>query len=154
GNSPKRAESTHQDDADPTHLWRQRKLQGLAIADGYYGLGPLYQKSYERLSRCGEYLEFGVHELLDGTKHRELVRIVRCRDRVCPSCQKINSLVLFGHLSEVVCEVVRRRPKDQTLLVTLTTRNVSGEALSGEVDRQLEAFRKLIRRQAVARVVT
>lgn len=139
---------------DPTRDWRQRKLRGLAIAEAYDRLGLLHAKKAERLRNCGTYQEYGVHELPDGSLLRQLVRINSCKGRMCPTCQRIKSLSLFHQLKELVCEAVQRRPKDQALLVTLTTKNVPGEALSGEIDRQLAAFKKLIRRKAMACVVT
>lgn len=139
-------------EGDHLDTWQKRKGANLIIADGLERLG--YPDRAARMRACGTCLTFGRYDLPNGEAHHRLDGGDFCRSRLCPVCQALRSRQLFHQLAAVVAELVSRRPDDQALLVTLTTLNVSGEALGAEIDRQLEAFKKLIRRKALARVVT
>lgn len=137
---------------NPTGTWRTRKKANLAIADGLDALG--HADLATRMRACGNCLTFARYDLPNGEPLHRLDGGDFCRARLCPVCQALRSRRLFHQLAEATTVFLARRPGDQALLVTLTTKNVPGEALSAEIDRQLEGFKKLMRRKALASVCT
>lgn len=129
--------------------WRKLKLKSQAVSnvlpvDTKYWLGRS-----QRMFDCGSTLEFAV----DTHGNKRLLRAMFCRDRICPSCQKRRSLVMF-HQVKSVCQVLQRQhPTMRYLLLTLTVPNVKGEELSDSLSHMTSSFYRLMKRAEVKRSI-
>lgn len=75
-----------------------------------------------------------------------------CRVRLCPMCSWRRSLKVAGQVSQILDAINRREPMAYVLL-TLTVRNVRGEALSGALDAMMRGWQRFIQRENYKRAV-
>ena len=127
--------------------WRNLKLKTQAVA----GVLPIDSKYWlgrsQRMFECGSTLEFAVN----AQGNKRLIRALFCRDRICPSCQKRRSMVMF-HQVKAVCQVLQKQhPTMRYLLLTLTVPNVKAEKLSEEISNMTASFYRLMKRAEVKR---
>lgn len=107
----------------------------------------LYGKKYERVVRCGDFLQFA-HEIgIDGTigSKGKLFKAEFCRERLCPMCSWRRSLKVFGQVSQIM-DMIANDCKFSML--TLTVPSVDGEHLASTIKRMMKAFNVLTRYKA------
>lgn len=113
-----------------------------ALADLDREHAVIYGKKYERVSKCGSFLQFA-HEIgTDGTIgiKGKLYKAEFCRERLCPMCQWRRSLKQFGQVSQIMDLIA---DKYKYLMLTLTVPNVSGYDLQKTIKRLLSSFNRL-----------
>ena len=102
----------------------------------------MYGKKYDRIVRCGDFLQFA-HEIgLDGVPDAKgkLFKAEFCRERLCPMCSWRRSLKIFGQVSQIMDMIA---DDYKFLMLTLTVPNVSGQMLEQTIKRMMKAFNRL-----------
>ena len=125
--------------------WREKKLKNEMLANAYEGID--YSKA-ERLRDCGQYLRFRVYP--DGEKRLDMMN--SCRVRLCPMCSWRRSLKAFYN-TNAVCMELARFNEYRYIMLTLTVRNCTGDALSSQIDALFEAFNRFMGYAAVKKSV-
>ena len=125
--------------------WRKSKLKTEAVAMAFndndmtdkYWLGR-----YVRMMDCGSVLKFAVSRVGE----KRLVTANFCRDRMCPSCQRRKSLVVFHQVKNVCLSIKKENPTFKYLLLTLTVPNVKADRLKDEIKHIHKSWGRLVKR--------
>ena len=124
--------------------WNERKRESVKISYSFKRLG--YQKVYERISKCGNYLEF--KRFSDDTL--KLYHAYFCRNRLCALCNWRRSLIIYHQMKDCV----NLLSKDyKFLFLTLTVRNCKFPDLADYLDDLKESLNRLFRRKEVKKIV-
>lgn len=125
--------------------WKEKKLSNIS----YYELLAILQfKKAERVSMCGEVLEFNV----DHEGKSKLAKAWFCKSSLCPICNWRKSMKHTEQAKKVVAEVVRRKPTARWLFLTLSVRNAyDGEDLDKSLKQMAEGFRRLMMYKKIAK---
>lgn len=123
---------------EDSHDWRTSKLKTDAVA-----LELDFVGRSQRMFDCGSSLTFAV----SATNEMRLYRAFFCKDRMCPSCQKRRSLVLFHQVKDVCQSIQNENPTYKYLLLTLTVPNVKAEKLSDELKHLMKSWDRLAKRK-------
>lgn len=118
--------------------WVTPKLKSSAVA-----LELNHAGRSQRMFECGSCLEF----VVSSSNKIRLYRADFCKDRMCPSCQKRRSLVLFHQVKSVCCSIQNENPTFKYLLLTLTVPNVKAEQLSDEIKHMMKSWKLLTKRK-------
>lgn len=124
--------------------WRGRKILSLKLADIFKELQ--YKDSLiERVATCGDTLRFIRQE--DGSL--KLYQAYFCKNKLCPMCNWRRSMKYSYQASRIVDEAIKQEPKGRFLFLTLTVKNVEGEALNSTISQLTKSFDRLFRRAKV-----
>ena len=124
--------------------WRGRKILSLKLADIFKELQ--YKDSLiERVATCGDTLRFIRRE--DGSL--KLYQAYFCKNKLCPMCNWRRSMKYSYQTSRIVDEAIKQEPKARFLFLTLTVKNVEGEALNSTISQLTKSFDRLFRRAKV-----
>lgn len=124
--------------------WRGRKLLSLRLADIFQELG--YKQSLiQRIQFCGELLQFIQQE--DGSL--KLYQAYFCKNKLCPMCNWRRSMKYSYQTSRIIDEAIKQKPKGRFLFLTLTVKNVPGDALNDTISQLTKSFDRLFRRAKV-----
>ncbi len=99
----------------------------------------------ERLRLCANFLNF----LWKKTGEQKLEGAMFCHLRLCPICSWRRSLKAQAQMMQVVQYLERQERQYRWIMLTLTTKNVPGEELSGQIDRMMDGWKRLIQRKEV-----
>ena len=124
---------------DPT--WTTKHTATLRLAEAYDAIG--LPSNGARCRTCGIgilYLESPAHG------RQSLAAAHFCRDRLCPTCSWRRSRRLSAQADNVLRAATAAHPSRSFVLLTLTQRNVPGEALPLEISRILTGWRLLTRK--------
>lgn len=124
---------------DPT--WTTKHTATLRLAEAYDAIG--LPSNGARCRTCGIgilYLESPAHG------RQSLAAAHFCRDRLCPTCSWRRSRRLSAQADNVLRAATAAHPSRSFVLLTLTQRNVAGEALPLEISRILTGWRLLTRK--------
>lgn len=117
--------------------WESHKLSTFKLFDSYDRLGN--ERKAERVSKCGDYLQF--KQLDDG--ELRLHRANFCKVRLCPMCAWRRSLKVFAQVSKIMTAFEADNPDCTYLFLTLTCRNVVADELSAQIDNLMAGFKAL-----------
>lgn len=109
-----------------------------------------YAAAAARAQTCSTYWQ-GFYCPICGTYHH--MHTTGCKHRLCPICAVRASRVVARQATEAVDYMVSSNPSLKCSLLTLTQRNVSGDALSKEIDSMLAAWQALRHLRAFSRNV-
>lgn len=124
--------------------WRGRKILSLKLADIFKELQ--YKKTFvERVISCGETLRFIQNQ--DG--NLKLYQAYFCKNKLCPMCNWRRSMKYSYQTSRIVDEAIKQEPKGRFFFLTLTVKNVEGEALNSTISQLTKSFDRLFRRAKV-----
>ena len=118
--------------------WQVKKMSSLKVAQSYGRLG--FQKKYDRICSCGDYLEFAVNS---STMEMKLKTAYFCRERLCSMCIWRKSLKVFHELSQVVDEYKTIFPSHHGIMLNLTVKNCYGDNLKITVDKMMLGWKNL-----------
>jgi len=127
--------------------WRAKRLGAIRLAGALAAIGLTGNAA--RCRGCGTVLVFNECPS-DGQKRLKEANF--CRERLCPMCAWRRSLRLTHDVSQVLHEAARREPRRRWVMLTLTQKNVPGEALAGEVGRVLSGWGRLSQRRELRAV--
>ncbi|MCE2345808.1 protein rep, partial [Streptococcus thermophilus] len=126
--------------------WRGRKILSLKLADIFKELK--YKKTFvERVISCGDTLQFIQNQ--DG--NLKLYQAYFCKNKLCPICNWRRSMKYAYQTSRIVDETIKQEPKGRFLFLTLTVKNVEGEALNSTISQLTKSFDRLFKRAKVQR---
>lgn len=126
--------------------WRGRKILSLKLADIFKELQ--YKKTFvERVISCGDTLQFIQNQ--DG--NLKLYQAYFCKNKLCPMCNWRRSMKYSYQTSRIVDEAIKQSPKGRFLFLTLTVKNVEGEALNSTISQLTKSFDRLFKRAKVQR---
>ena len=126
--------------------WRGRKVLSLRLADIFENLG--YKKSLvERVQTCGDTLRFIQNQ--DGSL--KLYQAYFCKNKLCPMCNWRRSMKYSYQTSRIVDEAIKQESKGRFLFLTLTVKNVEGQALNSTISQLTKSFDRLFKRAKVQR---
>ena len=126
--------------------WRGRKILGLKLADIFKELQ--YKKTFvERVISCGDTLQFIQNQ--DG--NLKLYQAYFCKNKLCPMCNWRRSMKYSYQTSRIVDEAIKQSPKGRFLFLTLTVKNVEGQALNSTISQLTKSFDRLFKRAKVQR---
>lgn len=126
--------------------WRGRKILSLKLADIFKELQ--YKKTFvERVISCGDTLQFIQNQ--DG--NLKLYQAYFCKNKLCPICNWRRSMKYSYQTSRIVDEAIKQSPKGRFLFLTLTVKNVEGEALNSTISQLTKSFDRLFKRAKVQR---
>ncbi|WP_347229895.1 protein rep [Streptococcus thermophilus] len=126
--------------------WRGRKILSLKLADIFKELQ--YKKTFvERVISCGDTLQFIQNQ--DG--NLKLYQAYFCKNKLCPMCNWRRSMKYSYQTSRIVDEAIKQSPKGCFLFLTLTVKNVEGEALNSTISQLTKSFDRLFKRAKVQR---
>lgn len=120
--------------------WRSHKMESLSLSDSFGRIG--FENKAERVSHCGDLLEFKRYDSGDMNLHRANF----CKVRLCPMCSWRRSLKIFGQVSNVM-NYLTENYEYRYIFLTLTVKNVLGDKLSSELDILFKAFNLLTKRK-------
>lgn len=106
-----------------------------------------YMRRADEVEHCGEYLRFA-HE--EGEEKRKLVDARFCRDRLCPFCNWLKSLKLFGQLSRILDFL---KEDYAFIFLTLTIPDLPEQDLDLGLDRLFAAWAMLAKRKAYKKAI-
>lgn len=124
------------------------------VAAAAYQCGEEFQKRAARYHQCCEAVAF--KEWADnstGEMKRTYGGGKPCRQRLCPTCQHLKSRVLVTQLGQVHAKHMEKNPDSVGLLLTLTLKNCTPEALRQTIQDMHHSFGKLRRRVEFERSV-
>jgi plasmid rolling circle replication initiator protein Rep len=130
--------------------WRKLRLKTEAVGHAILTPESYWAKRSERILDCGAYLKFAV----DNSGNMRLIFARFCKDRLCPSCQKRRSLMMFHQVKDVCTSIQQENPKMQYLLLTLTVPNVKYTELKSELDHLTKSFKRLTERAIFKRSIS
>ena len=126
--------------------WRGRKILSLKLADIFKELQ--YKKTFvERVISCGDTLQFIQNQ--DGTL--KLYQAYFCKNKLCPMCNWRRSMKYSYQTSRIVDEAIKQSPKGRFLFLTLTVKNVEGQALNSTISQLTKSVDRLFKRAKVQR---
>ena len=126
--------------------WRGRKILSLKLADIFKELQ--YKKTFvERVISCGDTLQFIQNQ--DG--NLKLYQAYFCKNKLCPMCNWRRSMKYSYQTSRIVDEAIKQSPKGRFLFLTLTVKNVEGQALNSTISQLTKSFDRLFKRAKVQR---
>jgi plasmid rolling circle replication initiator protein Rep len=106
-------------------------------------------KMFNLISECGDYLTF----LADfEMENRKLHRGNFCKNRFCPMCTWRTSCKDTFKIS-ILMEHLRKEENKEFIFLTLTTPNVKGDKLEEEIINYNKAFKRLMERKEVKKIV-
>lgn len=126
-----------------------KKANSVRLADAYLELSdsmPALMKRAQRVSGCGDFLEFHVSE-----QKTRLAVANFCKDRLCPMCNWRRSLKIFGQMSKVMD--VLQGDGYRFLFLTLTVKNCSGDDLRAVLDDMQKAWTRMMHLKVFKSVV-
>ena len=127
--------------SDPKNNQRKNKLRNEAVAASFESFDE-FENRHTRMMDCGAILKYAV----SAERERRLIYARFCRDRMCPSCQKRKSLVIYHQVREVCIEIKKENPTFKYLLLTLTVPNVKADRLKDEIKHINSSWKKLSQR--------
>lgn len=133
---------------DSKFPWRQRKKQGLRLADVYKAGGMA--KEADRVLSCSTWLEYLA--TIDGSK-KQLHHFNACKKRLCPLCAARKAKLMATRLTKILAKVKEDHQGTQLIFLTLTMENVPGDKLREALDLLTKAWKKLMDRKPVQRAV-
>lgn len=123
----------------------------LASSETYDGAARRYANKAQACAQCGTYIGMTTDPQ---TGKAAIAAANFCRLRLCPMCQRRRSLRIFGVTSKILDHIDQTRPGQQRwLLLTLTVRNCSLDALEGNLTHMANGWRALQRRPGYKRRV-
>lgn len=131
--------------------WAQQKALASVLWYAYLQDNPA---KAARVQRCADSLKF---ERAESGRLR-LAEARFCRVRLCPICQWRRSLKVYGQTADIVRYLAAQRAAQGRkpyafLMLTLTVRNVSAEALRAELDALSAGWQRITQRAEVRRAV-
>lgn len=120
--------------------WHLRKLENQYISTAY---AEINAAKAERLAACADCLVF--RRVAADNAALRLVKANFCRVRLCPICAWRRSLKTHAQMMKILENV---DDGYAFLMVTLTVKNVRGEALGKALDDILSGFKRLVKRKA------
>lgn len=121
--------------------WELHKINATYIQHAYKEIDMAKSK---RMQKCAEWLQFAVEA--DGTKRLHNANF--CRVRLCPMCQWRRAVKCYSQMAQVV--ELLKQDGYEFLFLTLTMKNVSGEALSDAITHILKSFNRLTKKSLFA----
>lgn len=106
-------------------------------------------KRADRMRDCGDYLKF----VTPSGEERRLYRANFCRERLCLNCNAIRAKMMTAKAFKMADDILKDAPTLVPLLLTVTLKNCIEEELESEISVYLNAFKKLVQRKTVKRVV-
>lgn len=106
-------------------------------------------KMFNLISECGDYLTFFADFEME---NRKLHRGNFCKNRFCPMCTWRTSCKDTFKIS-ILMEHLRKEENKEFIFLTLTTPNVKGDNLEEEIINYNKAFKRLMERKEVKKIV-
>ncbi|KAA0068235.1 replication protein, partial (plasmid) [Rhodanobacter sp. T12-5] len=124
--------------------WKGKKRRANLMAEHYEALqkkigAPYYGKKAERLSECAEHLSF---KRDPETGRLKLYQAHFCKVRLCPMCAWRRSLKIAYH-NKLIVEEANRQYGCGWIFLTLTVRNIEGEALKPTISDMMKGWNRL-----------
>lgn len=119
--------------------WDLHKINSTYIMHAYKEIDMAKSK---RIEKCADWLQFKLN--VDGSKSLHNANF--CRVRLCPMCQWRRAIKCYSQMAQVLD--LLRQDGYEFLFLTLTIKNVSGEALNGAITAILKAFGRLTKLKA------
>lgn len=114
-----------------------------------YAKGVFTPKTLERVKTCGDFMQ---HLTTFDMNAKRVHRSNSCGNRFCPICTW-NKAKKDAIQISVTMQGIREEKDQEFILMTLTAPNVSGAELKNEIDKFNVAFKNLMKRQAVTKVI-
>lgn len=114
-----------------------------------YAKGIFTPKTLERVKSCGDFMQ---HLTTFDMSAKRVHRSNSCGNRFCPICTW-NKAKKDAIQISVMMQAIREEREQEFIFLTLTAPNVTGEELKSEIDRFNVAFKNLMKRQAVKKVI-
>lgn len=108
-----------------------------------------------RISDCGQWLifkQFTADELMEHDKKIKLSKAHFCRVRHCPVCAWRRTLALIGRFKRHLPDYLAKYPNYDYIVLTLTVKNPPMEYLRTTIQTMNDAFKKLLKRDAVLKI--
>lgn len=125
--------------------WQKKKLANV----NYFELLHILKfKKAERVSQCGEILDFDVtHE-----GRMKLAKAWFCKSPLCSMCNWRKTMKRSVQTTKIVEEVVRQKPNSRWLFLTLSVKNVfAGEELDRSLKQMTVGFNRLMKYKKVTK---
>lgn len=123
--------------------WRERKMENKFLSAAYEEINA---HKAERLRLCAKFLHFIRNP---ETGKQNLEGAIFCHLRLCPICSWRRSLKARMQMMQVVQYLEQQGKKYRWIMLTLTTKNISGEELSNQIDQLMNAWKRLTQRKEV-----
>ena len=114
-----------------------------------YGKGIFTYKTLDRVKSCGDFMQYLTNVELSAKKTH---RSNSCGNRFCPLCTWTKAKK-DAILISVLMQAIREEQQQEFILLTLTAPNIIGAELKSEIDKFNVAFKNLMKRQAVKKVI-
>jgi plasmid rolling circle replication initiator protein Rep len=127
-------------------LRRQAKLSSIAVAEAFGKCRGPYAKLAARMAECCSRIEVDCFRIGDDEDiQRRVSRCNACHIRLCPLCERSRARKRHKLLCQIAQAWFARRPRDQAVLLTLTTKSISGDSLLDGIDQFMVALRRFTR---------
>lgn len=123
--------------------WTTLKLKSFAVSKSFNNTKDYLIKRSSRMESCGSVLHFAC----TNKGEKRLIKADFCMDRLCPSCQKRRSLVVYHQVKDVCLSLQKEYKSTQYLLLTLTIPNVPIGELRSSMSDMNKAWHKMTLRK-------
>lgn len=128
-----------------------KKRHNMLLADAYQASGMTNASNKAvRLATCARWLEFAIPPDAEDKRYK-ITKTSSCHVRLCPVCQWRRSLNTYRNLARIYAAPEMKGLKH--IFVTLTQKNVLGEALADEIKRISDAYAAMMRRKPFKSIV-
>lgn len=128
--------------------WIEKKLNSGKIAGKLLGLG--YEKRAERMSNCGNFLEY---EFCSSCNSWHIKKANLCRDRFCPVCGWRLSLQRYGNMCKIFEKLMQDDESVENIhnwsLITLTVKNCKGEDIKETMSLMSKAWNLTLQQRSI-----
>ena len=114
-----------------------------------YAKGIFTPKTLERLKECGSFMQ---HLTTEDLSAKRVHKSNKCGNRFCPICTW-SKAKKDAILISVIMQAIRAEKDQEFIFLTLTAPNVEASELKNEIDKFNLAFKNLMKRQAVKKVI-
>lgn len=123
--------------------WSKHKMENEYLSIAYEEVDA---RKAERLRLCAIFLNF-LRRKESG--EQKLEGAMFCHLRLCPICSWRRSLKAQAQMMQVIQYLEQQGKQYHWIMLTLTTKNVPGDELSGQIDVLMEAWKRLAQRKEV-----
>lgn len=128
-----------------------KKRHNMLLADAYQASGMTNAANKAvRLATCARWLEFAIPPEGEDKRYK-ITKTSSCHVRLCPVCQWRRSLNTYRNLASIYAAPEMKGLKH--IFVTLTQKNVLGEALADEIKKISDAYAAMMRRKPFKNVI-
>lgn len=123
--------------------WIVHKSENSAVRR-IFGGTDRHRKKSERMTRCGQFLRFGLYDNLEHELELHLTKANFCRVRWCPVCEWRKSLLWKARFYNALPDLLQGNPSARWIFLTFTVRNCDIQDLRKTIQTMHKAWNRML----------